>query len=241
MKIKNKCDKLCVALDVDHASEAIEYAKLLKEYVGFFKIGSQLFTKEGPKIVENIKELGCKVFLDLKFHDIPNTVANASRMATRMGVDMFNVHASGGTDMMRATVEAAEDEAQKRAIPVPIILAVTLLTSIDESILTKELRINYNVENQVLHLSKLTQSSGLSGVVASPKEILAIRKECGKDFVILTPGIRPEWSISKDDQKRITTPREAIELGADYIVVGRPILQANNPVEAAIKVMAELS
>ncbi|HDL01724.1 MAG TPA: orotidine-5'-phosphate decarboxylase, partial [candidate division Zixibacteria bacterium] len=102
MKIENKCDKLCVALDVDHASEAIEYAKLLKEYVGFFKIGSQLFTKEGPKIVENIKELGCKVFLDLKLHDIPNTVANASRMATRMGVDMFNVHASGGTDMMRA-------------------------------------------------------------------------------------------------------------------------------------------
>ncbi len=233
-------EKLCLALDVDSLSKAEEMVRLLKDYVGIFKIGLQLFTKEGSKTVETIKNIGGNVFLDLKFHDIPNTVGNAARMATKMGVYMFNIHAAGGSEMMRAAVEAVKEESQKSSFPNPIILAVTVLTSINNAILSKEMNINCGVKDQVLHFADLAQSSQVSGVVASPEEISAIRNKCGNDFIILTPGIRPIWSTAKDDQKRVTTPGEAIKLGADYIVIGRPILNARDPVEASNEILTEM-
>jgi orotidine-5'-phosphate decarboxylase len=240
MKIEQAKDRLCVALDVDSLTEAKKIVKRLKDYVGVFKIGFQLFTKEGPKAVEAIKKLGGNVFLDLKFHDIPNTVAGAARMATRLGVTMFNIHAAGGSAMMCAAVDAAGDEAVKLGVERPIILAVTVLTSINDEIIKDELCVKNNVKKQVVHLAKLAQAAKLSGVVASPKEIVAIRDECGDNFLILTPGIRPAWSAGKDDQKRITTPADAVSMGANYIVVGRPILKADKPEEAAMKILQEI-
>ncbi|MBF0606173.1 MAG: orotidine-5'-phosphate decarboxylase [Candidatus Magnetobacterium sp. LHC-1] len=233
-------NSLCLALDVDSLSEAMEMVKLLKDYVGLFKIGSQLFTKEGPKAVEAINNIGGRVFLDLKFHDIPNTVAQAARMATRIGAYVFNVHACGGSAMMRAAVDAAEEEADKGSLPSPVILAVTVLTSINDEVLRSELNVSSDVRGHVIDLARLAQRAGVSGVVASPREILLLREACGGDFVILTPGIRPSWSTGKDDQKRITTPGEAMRLGADYIVVGRPILKANNPVDAVEQILADM-
>lgn len=240
MKRDEAKEKLCLALDVDTLSKAKEMVRLLKDYVGVFKVGLQLFTKEGPKTVETIRNLGGNVFLDLKFHDIPNTVGNAARLATKMGVYMFNIHAAGGSEMMRAAVEAVKEESQKSSIPKPIILAVTVLTSINNAILSKEMNLNGEVKDQVMHFAELAQSSKVPGVVASPEEISAIRNKCGSDFIILTPGIRPIWSTAKDDQKRVTTPGEAIRLGADYIVIGRPILNANDPVEASAKILTEM-
>ena len=241
MQVEQAKEKLCLALDVDGLDEAIKFADLLKDRVGLFKVGPFLFTKEGPKTIEAIQSKGGKVFLDLKYHDIPNTVANAVRMATRLGVYMLNVHASGGSEMMRAAVEAVEEESQKHNLPKPILLAVTILTSINDVILSEELRIKHEVFSQVIHLAKISQSSGIDGCVASPKEITGIRKACGKDFIILTPGIRPAWSVTtKDDQKRITTPGEAITHGADYIVIGRPILKSNDPAKAVEKVLEEM-
>lgn len=240
MQPKDMKQKVCLALDVDNSEDALKLVRLLKNYVGVFKIGSHLFTKVGPKIIEDIRELGGEVFLDLKYHDIPNTVANAVRMATRTGVYILNIHASGGCDMMRAAAEAAETEAQKRHIRKPILLAVTVLTSLTDRILSDELRVNHDVLNQVVHFAKLAKSAGIDGCVASPKEILAIRKACGDDFVILTPGIRPVWSTAKDDQRRITTPIEAINSGANFIVIGRPIIKSEDPVKAAKSVINEL-
>lgn len=240
MKREQSKKKLCLALDVDQLSKATDMARRLKDYVGIFKIGLQLFTKEGPKTVETIRDLGGNVFLDLKFHDIPNTVGHAVRMATKTGAYMINIHAAGGSEMMRAAVEAAEEESEKSNIPKPVILAVTVLTSTNNIILSKELRVNYEIESQVIHFAKLAQSVNVSGVVASPKEISAIRNTCGNDFIILTPGIRPAWSTAMDDQKRVTTPGEAIRLGADYIVVGRPILNADDPIKAAEKILNEM-
>ncbi|MBA7634351.1 Orotidine 5'-phosphate decarboxylase [subsurface metagenome] len=240
MQIAQAKTRLCLALDVDELEEAIKIARLLKEHVGLFKIGSQLFTKEGPKIVDTIKNIGGEVFLDLKYHDIPNTVANSVRMATRLGVYMLNIHASGGREMMRAAVEAVEEESQKRSLCKPIILAVTVLTSLNDNILSEELRIKHDVLSQVIHLARIAQSAGINGCVASPKEILGVREACGQNFIILTPGIRPSWAQRPDDQKRITTPKEAARRGADFIVIGRPILAASDPVEAAKKVLGEI-
>lgn len=239
MKALNAKEKLCLALDVDNLKEAVAIAKRLKDHVGIYKIGFQLFTIEGPRAVEKIQKTGGKVFLDLKFHDIPNTVANAARMATRLGVHMFNIHAIGGSEMMRAAQTAAAEEAYKRNLSTPIILAVTVLTSINDAIL-KEVNIKGTAKNNVILLSKLAQSAGIDGVVASPKEIELIRNACGKKFIILTPGIRPSWTIGKDDQKRVTTPGDAIRMGADYIVIGRPILNAENQQLAAEKVVDEI-
>lgn len=232
-------ERLVLALDVDDFKTAEELVSGLGDYLGAFKIGNQLFTAEGPKVVDMVNKKGGKVFLDLKFHDIPNTVARAAEVATKLGVSIFNVHTSGGYEMMRATAEATAKISQELAIKKPIILGVTLLTSINQEILEKEIGIKKRLEEQVIHLAKLAKASGLDGVVASSWEIQGIRKACGEDFVILTPGIRPGGD-SPDDQKRIMTPGEAIKLGADFLVVGRPIRNAANPIEAAKQILKEM-
>ncbi|MEA2087273.1 MAG: orotidine-5'-phosphate decarboxylase, partial [Candidatus Caldatribacteriota bacterium] len=215
-------ERLVLALDVDDFKKADELVEKLSDYVGVFKIGSQLFTAEGAKVVNMVNERGGKVFLDLKFHDIPNTVARAAEVATKLGVYIFNVHTSGGYEMMKAAAETSKKISLDLGIRKPLILGVTLLTSINQEILEKEIGIKKRLEEQVVHLAKLSKAAGLDGVVASSWEIKQIRKACGEGFVILTPGIRPAGK-SSDDQKRIMTPREAIKLGADFLVIGRPI------------------
>jgi orotidine-5'-phosphate decarboxylase len=232
-------ERLVLALDVDDFKKADELVGKLSDYVGVFKIGSQLFTAEGVKVVNMVNERGGKIFLDLKFHDIPNTVARAAEVATKLGVFIFNVHTSGGYEMMKVAAEASKKISSALGIRKPLILGVTLLTSINQEILEKEIGIKKRLEEQVVHLAKLAKAAGLDGVVASSWEIKEIRKACGKDFIILTPGIRPAGK-SSDDQKRIMTPGEAIKLGADFLVIGRPIRNAVNPVEAAKEILKEM-
>jgi len=238
MKLSAK-ERLVLALDVDDFKKAEELVGELSDYVGVFKVGSQLFTAEGAKVVDMVNKKGGKVFLDLKFHDIPNTVARAAEVATKLGVYIFNVHTSGGYEMMKAAAEASKKISLSLGIRKPIILGVTLLTSINQEILEKEIGIKKRLGEQVVHLAKLAKTAGLDGVVASSWEIKEIRKDCGEDFVILTPGIRPAGK-SSDDQKRVMTPQEAIKLGADFLVIGRPIRNAANPVEAAKKILKEM-
>lgn len=209
-------DKIIVALDVKTIKEEERLLDILSPHIRIFKIGMELFYSCGAKAVDIVKKYDREVFLDLKFHDIPNTVSNASKVAAKLGVFMFNVHASGGRDMMKAAVEGAKEESERQGLDRPIILGVTVLTSMESS------------EKEVLGLVRSARDSGLDGVVASPKEAGMIRKEIGKDFLIVTPGIRPEGS-SKDDQKRIATPQEAFRAGADYIVIGRPVIKAKDP------------
>ena len=232
-------ERLVLALDVDDLKKANELVDKLSDYVGVFKIGSQLFTAEGAKVVNMVNERGGKVFLDLKFHDIPNTVARAAEVAAKLGVYIFNVHTSGGYEMMKAAAEVTAKTSQELGFKKPLILGVTLLTSINQEILEKEVGIKKRLKEQVVHLAKLAKAAGLDGVVASSWEIKEIRKTCGEDFVILTPGIRPAGK-SSDDQKRVMTPREAIKLGADFLVIGRPIRNASNPVEAAKEILREM-
>lgn len=225
--------KVIIALDTTDEQKALELVKLLKHKVSVFKVGLELFCSEGPEIVNKINDLGCKVFLDLKFHDIPNTVAGAARAALSTGAFMFNVHASGGREMMRKVremIDAAELPEK------PIVIAVTVLTSLDESDLN-DINISKSPLEQVKTLALLTKESGLDGVVASPREITAIREVAGQDFVIVTPGVRPAWAQA-GDQKRIMTPAEALDAGASYIVVGRPVTAAPNPVEAIDKLFS---
>ena len=232
-------ERLVLALDVDDFKKAEELVGKLSDYVGVFKVGSQLFTAEGAKVVNMINERGGRVFLDLKFHDIPNSVARAAEVATKLGVSIFNVHTSGGYEMMKAAAEASKKVSLSLGVRKPLILGVTLLTSINQEILEKEVGIKKRLGEQVVHLAKLAKAAGLDGVVASSWEIKEIRKACGEDFVILTPGIRPAGK-SSDDQKRVMTPREAIKLGADFLVIGRPIRNAVNPVEAAKEILKEM-
>lgn len=232
-------ERLVLALDVDDFKKANELVDRLSDYVGVFKIGSQLFTAEGAKVVNMVNERGGKVFLDLKFHDIPNTVAQAAEVATKLGVYIFNIHTSGGYEMMKAAAEASKKTSLALGTGKPLILGVTLLTSINQEILEKEIGIKKILKEQVVHLAKLAKDAGLDGVVASSWEIKEIRKTCGEDFVILTPGIRPVGK-SSDDQKRVMTPREAIKLGSDFLVIGRPIRNAANPVEAAKNILKEM-
>ena len=211
-------DKIIVALDVNTIKEEERLLNILSPHIRIFKVGMELFYSCGPKAIDLIKKRDKDIFLDLKFHDIPNTVKNSAKAVTRFGVFMFNVHAQGGADMMKAALEGAEEESNRLGIDRPRILGVTILTSIESS------------EENVLNLASLTKESGIDGVVASPQEAKAIRKELGKDFLIVTPGIRPEGS-EKGDQKRTATPREALDAGADYIVIGRPITKAKDPVK----------
>jgi orotidine-5'-phosphate decarboxylase len=230
--------RLIVALDVDTKEKAVSLVEKLREDVGIFKIGSELFTSCGPDVINEVKSNGCEVFLDLKFHDIPNTVARSAIAAVRSGALIFNVHALGGADMMKKAAEAVTKESRVLKIEKPKIIAVTVLTSMDENNL-KKIGIDDNMETQVLRLAKLAMESGMDGVVASPSETGLIRKSIGNDFLIVTPGVRPSWA-AVNDQKRIATPKEAIENGADFIVVGRPITEAADPVSAAKKVLEEI-
>jgi len=232
-------ERLVLALDVDDFSSAEKLVGLLKDYVRVFKVGNQLFTSEGAKIINMINKAKARVFLDLKFHDIPNTVKGAAESATKLGVYMFNVHASGGYEMMKAAADAARETSIKLGIKKPLVLGVTVLTSINQEILEKEVGVKRAVKEHVVHLAKLAKSAGLDGVVASPHEIKDIRDACGKNFIILTPGIRPVGQ-ELNDQKRIMTPKQALEQGADFIVIGRPIRNAENPVEAARNIIREM-
>jgi orotidine-5'-phosphate decarboxylase len=232
-------DRLIVALDVESLAEAERLLDRLQGLATRFKIGSQLFTAAGPPAVELVQKRGAEVFLDLKFHDIPNTVAGAAREATRMGVLMFDVHASGGRAMMKAAAESAATTARETGGRRPIVLAVTVLTSLDRGALSRELSVAASVEGHVLHLARMAAESGLDGCVASPNEIAALRTDRGADWVIVTPGVRPAGSDSAD-QSRIATPRAAVQAGARYLVVGRPITAASDPARAAEAVLAEM-
>lgn len=230
---------LLVALDVESGDRALQIATDLRGVAGGFKIGSRLFTSEGPSIVTRLACRGERVFLDLKFHDIPNTVAAAIGAATQLGVWMVNVHASGGVRMMRAAGDAAREAAARSGKPAPMVIAVTVLTSMSDAALA-ETGVGASMMDQVARLARLAQDAGLDGVVASPRETSMIRKECGAGFVIVTPGIRGgSAATGKDDQERTLSAREAVDAGASYLVVGRPIIAAVNPRDAAARIAAE--
>ncbi len=230
-------DQLLVALDVDTGAEARALADRLRGAVGGFKIGSRLFTSEGPRLVEELAGRGDRVFLDLKFHDIPNTVAGAVVAAVRLGVWMVNVHASGGSAMMRAARAAVDEEAARSGKPAPLLIAVTTLTSLDQQALT-DIGIQDPMPAQVERLAALAESSGLDGVVASPLEIEIIRRRCGRQFVIVTPGIRGP-ADGRGDQSRTMSAAEAQAAGASYLVVGRPIIASADPRAAAERIAVE--
>lgn len=232
--------RVIVALDVDTTARALALADTLRGHVGAFKVGKQLFTAEGPPTVRTLAERGDRVFLDLKFHDIPNTVAGAVRSAVSTGAWMVNVHASGGRVMMRAAADAGKKAAEETGRARPLIIAVTVLTSLDDLALA-EIGTARRVQDQVVHLARLAQDSGLDGVVASPQETAAIRAACGPDFAIVTPGIRAAAQAGKDDQARTMTAGEAMSAGATYLVVGRPITNAADPRAAADAIEADAS
>ncbi len=236
----NQKSKLIVPLDVDNLEAARQLMDMLRGVVGMFKVGHQLFTSVGPRVVEMVHQHGESVFLDLKFHDIPNTVAGAVAAATRPGVRMLNVHASGGQAMMAAAVHSAQEHARCSGIPRPLLLGVTVLTSIAEEELQQTLGSSRALSEQVVYLAQQAQQAGLDGVVASPHEIRSIREACGENFVIVTPGVRPAGSGSQD-QKRVMTPAQAVAAGADYLVIGRPIRNAPDPRLAAERILEEMT
>jgi len=228
-----------VALDVQSLAEADALLDRVAGVLTGCKIGSQLFTAAGPAAIEMARKRDFRVFLDLKFHDIPNTVAGAVREATRLGVFMLNVHASGGVAMARAGAEAATKAATEFGIIRPLCLGVTVLTSLDRRALQREVGVPTSVAGHVLHLATISREAGLDGCVASPQEIASLRVAMGADWVIVTPGVRPA-GVDPADQARIATPRRALVAGADYLVVGRAISAARDPAAAAAAVVAEL-
>jgi orotidine-5'-phosphate decarboxylase len=233
-------ERIIVALDVDSTTEALKIVDELRDRVGAFKVGLQLFTSAGPSFVKDLTTRGIKIFLDLKFHDIPNTVIGAGIEAARMGVWMFNVHASGGSEMMRRTAGEVAEVCERESLPRPKMIGVTVLTSSSDSILD-ETGIERNALEQVLRLSRLTNDSGLDGVVASGLETAAIRKEIGRnEFLIVTPGVRP-GSGTNDDQMRVITPGAALRAGADHLVIGRPITKAEDRSAALDEILLEIA
>jgi orotidine-5'-phosphate decarboxylase len=229
-------ERLIVALDAPELAEAEALVDRLAGAVGMYKVGAQLFTAAGPAAVEMVKKRGGRVFLDLKFHDIPATVAGAVREAARLGVTLLTVHASGGAAMLRAAAETAATAGHER----PRILAVTVLTSLDRLALQRELGVPASVEEHVGRLAGLARAAGCDGVVASPREAGSLRAVLGRDLLIVTPGIRPAGARA-DDQARVATPAVARRAGADYLVVGRPITDAADPAAAAAAIVEEIS
>lgn len=231
-----RSEKLIVALDFSKESDAKALVRTLKKDVSLFKIGLQLYTKAGPAIIKAVQKGDHKVFLDLKFHDIPHTVAKAVMEATQYGVFMLTVHALGGKEMMERAVEAAADAAEQLGLIRPKIIAVTIPTSRQD---IAEVGISESIQDSVVRLARLAKEAGCDGVVCSPREIVMIREACGPDFVIVTPGIRLGDEV-EDDQKRVDTPQAAFAAGASYIVVGRPILRASDPVQAVQRMNASI-
>jgi len=242
MKLSDKTakDRLVLALDVNTMEEAKELVCELKDYVGVFKVGLQLFTSVGPDIIKLIRDEGGEIFFDGKFHDIPNTVAKASANLIKHGVTFFNLHTTGGSKMISTTVKLAKETAKSLGLPKPTILGVTVLTSFGQRTLTEELLINQNIDDYVGKLAKLGRDSGLDGIIASATDIPKIKKECGEDFIILCPAIRPTWSVV-NDQIRVVPPSDAVKMGVDYLVVGRPITSAKDRVSAAKLVLDEIN
>lgn len=229
---------LIIALDFDNIDQALNLAEKIGPYAGGFKVGMQLYYSAGQEILRRFREKALPVFVDLKLHDIPNTVAGATRALTRQGASILNVHAAGGKAMMQAAASSAQDEAEKAGIIRPLVVAVTVLTSIDQEVFRQEMGHSGAIQDRVVAWALMAQEAGLDGVVASPLEIAAIRKACGPDFVIITPGIRPAGA-AVNDQKRTLTPGEALKLGASYLVVGRPVTAAREPLEAVKAILSD--
>lgn len=232
-------EKIVLALDVDTLEEAKSLIMELKDYVGVFKVGLQLYTQNGNEIIDFMNEHGLEFFLDVKLLDIPNTVAKASENIVKRGASFFNIHTLGGAEMMRQCAKSAKATAQELGQKEPLILGVTVLTSISDEVLNDELGIPKNANDYVLKLAKLAKDSGLDGVVASTWEAKKIKEICGQDFKVLCPGIRPEWSL-KNDQKRAATPAIAIQEGADYLVIGRAVTAAENKIKAMGMIYKEM-
>ena len=241
---RNDCpaDRLIFALDIGRGGmeEVLSWVDSLRGHVGLFKVGKEAFTIYGPALIDKIHARGARVFLDLKYHDIPNTVARAAEGAVGLGVAMFNIHAAGGRGMMTAAAAAAAREAARLGVPQPLLVAVTVLTSLGDQDL-REIGFQTTTMEAVLNFARMARDAGLAGVVASPREIEVIRKACGEDFVIVTPGIRGSGAVAGDDQKRTLSPEEAIAAGADYIVVGRPIRMADNPASEADRIVEAIA
>lgn len=237
MRAQQNMYPIMIALDVSTVEEALAAAKKLEGIPCWMKVGMELFYAAGPDVVRALQAQGHKVFLDVKLHDIPNTVRGAARSITRLGVDMFNVHASGGSAMMRAAVEGAQEASADGRLP--LLIAVTLLTSTDERMLREEIGLDEPLQEVVLRYARLAQEAGMHGVVSSAQEVSAIKAACGADFLTVTPGIRPQGSEA-GDQSRVMTPAAALREGADFLVIGRPVLRAADPREALLRILAEI-
>ena len=232
--------RVILALDVSERKQAMALVAQLAAHAAMFKIGLELFTLYGPEIVADVRAAGGRVMLDLKLHDIPNTVRRASANVARLGVDLLTIHAGGGSAMIRAAVEGVKECEQATGRPGPLVLAVTVLTSLDQTILANELGVARPLQKHVWHLAELARKAGAAGVVASPLEVENLRGICGDELLIVTPGIRPSGS-PPDDQKRTQTPAEAVQAGADYLVIGRPVLQADDPVAVLEQMNREIA
>ncbi len=239
----SQTERLIVALDVGSTQEAMKLVNQLKPLGVTFKIGMELYFRGGIAIVHAIQQKECFTFLDLKLHDIPNTVRRSSEVLASQGVNFFNIHATGGPEMMKAAVEGAKAGAAKANVSEPMLIAVTLLTSMSETVLHEAMKVHGSLQDYVVYLAEMAQESGLDGVVCSAQEAELIRKACGPGFVLVTPGIRPESAlanIKKEDQARVLTPAEAIKKGSNFLVVGRPITQADDPAAATLQILEEM-
>jgi orotidine-5'-phosphate decarboxylase len=234
-----KYNPVIIALDVSDREKMRQMVKELHPYVGKFKVGLEMFVGFGPDVVKEVHDMGGRVMLDLKLHDIPNTVKNAAKNAAKLGVDLLTIHTTGGITMMQAAKEGVLAGAQESGNPPTQLLGITVLTSLDQDVLTNELGVNRSVQDQVVALAKNAQAAGLDGVVSSPQEVAAIRKECGDEFLVVTPGIRLATS-TLDDQKRVTTPKDAIDSGASYIVIGRAATNADDPIGVLKRIVEDL-